>query len=195
MDYEKPSVIDPIFNALEAYWPGLQILAGKSVKDATHTLGAFISVWQRFRFVPEKYDIHTGKPNPQDSRYILRPEMAESLFYAYNATQDGLWLLLGQDIYNSIQTYCKSECGYRPYDVYAVPTEDDKALPPEQWGLQIAGAMESFFLAETCKYLYLLYSLPLQDNFLLARSDFVFSTEAHPMWIPTPAPAHSHNDL
>ena len=38
--------------------------------------------------------------------------------------------------------------------------------------------MESFFLAETLKYLYLLFS---DDPALLPLSCFVFNTEAHPL--------------
>ena len=67
------SVVDPIFYALEAYWPGLQVLAGKSIKDASDTQMAFHTVWQRYRFVPEMYDVSTNAPHPMDSRYILRP--------------------------------------------------------------------------------------------------------------------------
>lgn len=36
--------------------------------------------------------------------------------------------------------------------------------------------MESFFLAETLKYLYLLFS----DDSLLPLDEWVFNTEAHP---------------
>jgi mannosyl-oligosaccharide alpha-1,2-mannosidase len=39
--------------------------------------------------------------------------------------------------------------------------------------------MQSFFLAETLKYLYLLFS----DNNLVNLDDWVFNTEAHPLKI------------
>lgn len=44
--------------------------------------------------------------------------------------------------------------------------------------------MESFFLGETLKYLYLLFS---DDADLLSLDAFVFNTEAHPLpiWAPT----------
>ena len=44
--------------------------------------------------------------------------------------------------------------------------------------------MESFFLGETLKYLYLLFS---NDTELLSLDKFVFNTEAHPLPIwPSP---------
>lgn len=42
--------------------------------------------------------------------------------------------------------------------------------------------MESFFLGETLKYLYLLFS---DDPKLLSLDRFVFNTEAHPLPIWT----------
>ena len=44
--------------------------------------------------------------------------------------------------------------------------------------------MESFFLGETLKYLYLLFS---DDPDLLSLDAYVFNTEAHPLpiWTPT----------
>jgi hypothetical protein len=48
--------------------------------------------------------------------------------------------------------------------------------PPEK-----NNSMPSFFLAETLKYLYLLFS----DENLLPLSEFVFNTEAHPLKIFT----------
>lgn len=45
--------------------------------------------------------------------------------------------------------------------------------------------MESFFLGETLKYLYLLFS---DDPHLLSLDAFVFNTEAHPLPVWTSAP-------
>lgn len=44
--------------------------------------------------------------------------------------------------------------------------------------------MESFFLGETLKYLYLLFS---DDADLLSLDTYVFNTEAHPLPIWAPA--------
>jgi mannosidase alpha-like ER degradation enhancer 3 len=53
--------------------------------------------------------------------------------------------------------------------------------------------MDSFVLAETFKYLYLLFSE--KEDLLLDVNDYVFTTEAHllPLFLSTPLPA-SRND-
>jgi mannosyl-oligosaccharide alpha-1,2-mannosidase len=48
----------------------------------------------------------------------------------------------------------------------------DAEKNPVNW----SDKMESFLLAETFKYLYLLFS----DDDVLSLNDFVFNTEAHP---------------
>jgi hypothetical protein len=62
---------------------------------------------------------------------------------------------------------CKTEAGFSGIkDVtVATPEHDD--------------AMQSFFLAETLKYLYLLYS----PKTLLPLDKYVFTTEGHPLLI------------
>lgn len=44
--------------------------------------------------------------------------------------------------------------------------------------------MESFFLGETLKYFYLLFS---DDSSLISLDEYVFNTEAHPLpvWPPS----------
>lgn len=49
--------------------------------------------------------------------------------------------------------------------------------------------MQSFFLAETLKYLYLLFSPPS----VISLDEWVFNTEAHPLKIiPRSAPREEH---
>lgn len=65
-------------------------------------------------------------------------------------------------MYTSLQETTKVEFGYASIrDVQSSRLEDH---------------MHSFFLAETCKYLYLLFDT---ENFLHSREDFVFTTEGH----------------
>lgn len=42
--------------------------------------------------------------------------------------------------------------------------------------------MQSFWLAETLKYFYLIFS----ESDLVSLDDYVFNTEAHPFLIPKP---------
>lgn len=75
--------------------------------------------------------------------YILRPETAESLFILNQLTGDPIYRDWSWEIFQSIEKHCKTDVGYGALrDVrQAHSGVDDR--------------MESFFLAETLKYLYL----------------------------------------
>ncbi|KAK4687507.1 hypothetical protein P7C73_g2619, partial [Tremellales sp. Uapishka_1] len=108
------------------------------------------------------------KPNTHgtliDGRNILRPETVESLFLAYRATGDNKYREWGWQIFQAFDKHCKvSSGGYASIqDVQAVPAkQEDK--------------METFWLAETLKYLYLLFD----DSDHIPLDKHVFNTEAH----------------
>lgn len=100
--------------------------------------------------------------------YLLRPETVESLFVLYQLTGDPVYREWGWEVFQAIEKYCKVNGGYSGIrDVRsATPTTDDK--------------MESFFLAETLKYIYLLFD---PDTEIDVLNKHVFNTEAHPMRI------------
>ncbi|KAI9505485.1 hypothetical protein GGI25_001012 [Coemansia spiralis] len=103
-----------------------------------------------------------------DGRYLLRPETIESIFVLYRVTRDPKYQEWGWNIFLAIEKYTKVEYGYAAYsDVYS--TEGDN----------LVDSMESFFLAETLKYLYLLFS----PTDLISLDEYVFNTEAHPFKI------------
>ncbi|KAJ1895902.1 hypothetical protein LPJ66_004309 [Kickxella alabastrina] len=115
-------------------------------------------------FQPNKYGI-----TPVDTRYILRPETVESLFILYRVTDDPKYQEWGWDIFNAIEKHTKAEVGYAAYvNVHDVNSTGN-------W----IDSMESFFMAETLKYLYLLFS----PTDLISLDEFVLSTEAHPFRI------------
>lgn len=95
---------------------------------------------------------------------VLRPETVESLFYMYLATQDEKYRQWGWQIFKAFEQHSRVEGGYAGISnvLAKTPSHIDK--------------MESFFLAETLKYLYLLFS-DSQD--VPSIRHFVFSTEAH----------------
>jgi hypothetical protein len=45
-----------------------------------------LAVMHRYKFVPEAYNLNTQKVEKGLGQYPLRPEIAESLFYLYQAT-------------------------------------------------------------------------------------------------------------
>jgi len=106
-----------------------------------------------------------------DARYILRPETVESLFLAYRMTGDQKYREWGWEIFQAIEKHCKvSSGGY-------VGVNDVTAKNPGH-----IDTMETFFLGETLKYLYLLFS----DPSTLSLKDIVLSTEAHVFPVFTP---------
>lgn len=97
--------------------------------------------------------------------YILRPEVIESYFYMWRLTKEQKYRDWGWQAVLALENYCRVPGGYTGIkNVYSEePQQDD--------------VQQSFFLAETLKYLYLLFS----DDDLLSFDDWVFNTEAHPL--------------
>jgi mannosyl-oligosaccharide alpha-1,2-mannosidase len=79
---------------------------------------------------------------------LCRPEAIESVFIMYRITGDETWREKGWTMFNAIQQHTRAVHGYSAIgDVTMNPT------------FQL-DAMESFWLAETLKYFYLLFSPP-----------------------------------
>ncbi|KAL7432933.1 hypothetical protein ACHAXM_010194 [Skeletonema potamos] len=100
--------------------------------------------------------------------YILRPEVVEAFYYLNVLTGDPVYREWGWEVFQSIEKYCKTKYGYGSlHDV------NNPLMEPED-------RMESFFLAETLKYLYLLFD---PDSEIDILKKHVFNTEAHPVKI------------
>jgi mannosidase alpha-like ER degradation enhancer 2 len=170
----------PVFQSLQAFWPGLLSLVG-DINVAMKALYNMHSVWKQHGFLPEMYNIPNAEPTANRESYPLRPELIESVMYLYRATGDPYLLEIGEDILTSIEHSAKTSCGYATIKNVKDHRKQD--------------TMESFFLAETAKYLYLLFD---PDNFLnsdgsygtiidtkngecIIESSFIFNTEAHPI--------------
>jgi Glycosyl hydrolase family 47 len=108
-------------------------------------------------------DFHSGANAPH---YLLRPEAVESLFILHFLTGDPVYREWGWEIFSALEKYCQTPYGYG--GLHDVHRPED---PPED-------KMESFFLAETLKYLYLLQDPDTEIDIL---GKHVFNTEAHPL--------------
>ncbi|XP_019743318.1 ER degradation-enhancing alpha-mannosidase-like protein 2 isoform X1 [Hippocampus comes] len=177
----KGTVSMPVFQSLEAFWPGLQTLLG-NLDGAVRTFQNYYSVWRQFGGLPEFYSISQGYTVDKREGYPLRPELVESAMYLFKATADHTYLQLGLDAVESVERIAKTPCGY--------------ASVKDLRDHQLDNRMESFFLAETIKYLYLLFD---PTNFLhssgteswveggedgqciLSSGGYIFNTEAHPL--------------
>ncbi|KAG5633527.1 hypothetical protein H0H81_007097 [Sphagnurus paluster] len=115
---------------------------------------------------PREY-VGTGDP------YVLRPETIESLYVMWKTTGEVKWRERGYDIFSAIERNARTRYGYACVD----NLDSDY--------LYLINDMPSFFLAETLKYLYLLFD----DTNAYPFEKWVFNTEAHPLpvfeWTPS----------
>ncbi|KAJ0178934.1 hypothetical protein K1T71_005709 [Dendrolimus kikuchii] len=97
--------------------------------------------------------------------YWLRPETFESYFILWRLTKQQKYRDWGWEAVQALEKHCRVEGGYTGLvNVYHQNPQGDDV-------------QQSFFLAETLKYLYLLFS----DDNLISLDEWVFNTEAHPL--------------
>ncbi|XP_013412853.1 ER degradation-enhancing alpha-mannosidase-like protein 1 [Lingula anatina] len=168
-------------DSLSAAWAGIQVLAG-DIEEAICSHAVYYSIWRKYGILPERYNWHLKVP--ELNFYPLRPELVESTYLLYQATKNPFYLHVGKDILENIDKYAKAECGYATiHDVTKMDLED---------------RMESFFLSETCKYLYLLFD---KDHHLNKEAaSYIFTTEGHilpisPRWREKPWEEYLENDI
>ncbi|CAD6892129.1 unnamed protein product [Tilletia controversa] len=114
-----------------------------------------------------------GQPPLLDARNILRPETVESLFIAFQLTGDEKYREWGWEMFQAFEKHCKVPSGgYASIDDVNAPGGKPKQI----------NKMETFWLSETLKYMYLLFS----DQDILPLTKWVFNTEAHPFPVFTP---------
>lgn len=99
-------------------------------------------------------------------KYILRPETVESLYYMHYFTGDPKYRQWGYKIFDAIKTHCRTDYGY---------ATKRNVLQTKKNSYSLIDEMESFWIGETLKYLFLLFS----DQSVLSLDNFVFTTEAH----------------
>ncbi|KAL2017901.1 hypothetical protein VTK56DRAFT_1557 [Thermocarpiscus australiensis] len=104
---------------------------------------------------------------PFDSHNLQRPETVESLFYMWRITGDPKYRDWGWEMFKSFVNYTAVEEGGG-----FTSLSNANQIPPA-----VRDNMESFWLAETLKYFYLLFS----PDDLLPLDRVVFNTEAHPL--------------
>ena len=104
-----------------------------------------------------------------DRHNLLRPETVESLYYLYKITKKKKYQEYGWRIFESFEKYARVDSG--GYTSMNDVTNVNNVRPKDK--------MESFFLAETLKYFYLLFEDDADENFNLNK--WIFNTEAHPL--------------
>jgi len=148
------------YGALDAFFPALLALSG-DLERARRLQASSFKMWNLYGIEPEILDYKTMRVVV--GAYHLRPEIVESTYYLYHYTRDAQYRQMGEKIFNDFVKYCRTDAGYAALaDVVTKQQRDE---------------MESFTLAETFKYFYVLFAPPSTLDF----DKIVFNTEAHPL--------------
>jgi len=171
-----------IAQSLDGFFPGTKSLLGE-VEHAMRIHLNYYNVWRQFSGWPEFYHVDKKLPIQGRDGFPLRPEFIESTWYLYRSTKDPILLEIGEEFLHAINSTARTDCGFATVDNVQTGVRADR--------------MESFFIAETLKYLYLLFdedhwlhhNEPLAEKLrvdgkgvcLFHKSPWVFNTEAHPI--------------
>ena len=150
----------PQYGALDAFFPALLAHSG-DVARARRLQDSSFKMWNMHEIEPEIIDYKTMQI--VYNGYHLRPEIVESTYYLHHFTHDPQYRKMGEKIFDDFVKYCRVDAGYAALQDVVTKEKRDE--------------MESFVLAETFKYFYLLFASP--DTLDLDR--VVFNTEAHPL--------------
>ena len=148
------------FGALHAFLPAVFALSGDAGRAGRLEDSCF-EMWTRNGIEPDLYDYRARKV--VDASYPLRPEIVESAFVLYRTTHDPKYLEMGKRFFDDLVARCRVSDGYTVLESVTTMKKGD--------------LMPSYFLAETLKYLYLLFA-PEEP---LRLDAVVFNTEAHPL--------------
>jgi ER degradation enhancer, mannosidase alpha-like 2 len=181
-----------VFEALMAFYPGLQVLLG-DLSPAARTLNSIFLVREYLGFLPERFNYGNWRVDGHGGIHLLRPEILESAYFLHRGSKGmqqhirpGLnmtkvdsssWQWAGDFAVHALEKLTRSQCGYAaPRDVSAGTTG---AINAEKDRVRLSNEMPSYFLSETLKYLYLLFD---ENNAIHTDEDhdWIFSTEAHP---------------
>ena len=159
-DMQTGKRTETTYGALDAFFPALLAVSG-DLKRARRLQASSFKMWNLHGIEPETLDYKTMRVIA--GSYHLRPEIVESAYYLYHYTGDSEYRQMGKKMFDDFVKYCRTDSGYAALaDVITKQQLDE---------------MESFVLAETFKYFYLLFAPPETLQF----DKVIFNTEAHPL--------------
>jgi ER degradation enhancer, mannosidase alpha-like 2 len=148
------------FGALDAFLPAVLVLAD-DLDRARRLQDSAYRMWRVAGLEPEIYDYRAGRIT--SPAYHLRPEIIESAYYLHRRTRDPRYRDMGRTFLHDLEASCRTDVGYAAVSDVRTKAKTDR--------------MESYFLAETLKYLYLLFA----PDDALPLDEIVLNTEAHPL--------------
>eukprot|EP01126_Amoeba_proteus_P063420 TRINITY_DN8741_c0_g2_i10.p1 TRINITY_DN8741_c0_g2~~TRINITY_DN8741_c0_g2_i10.p1 ORF type:complete len:281 (-),score=35.90 TRINITY_DN8741_c0_g2_i10:57-899(-) len=167
-----------VMEHLTCFAGGMLALGSQHIDNGTQSQKHMLVAKGLAKLCKKMYDIHeTGLHSENvkvldhtvthgsDHRFMMRPEAVETWFYLYRITNDSKYREWGWDYMQALNKYSKQTYGYSGL----------RNSNPSH--LIIDDIQQSWFLAETLKYLYLLFS----PHDVIPLSEFIFNTEAHPL--------------
>uniref|UniRef100_A0AAQ4S9A0 alpha-1,2-Mannosidase n=1 Tax=Gasterosteus aculeatus aculeatus TaxID=481459 RepID=A0AAQ4S9A0_GASAC len=158
-------------DSLLAFFPGLQVLKG-DIRPAIETHEMLYQVTKKHNFLPEAF---TTDFRVHWAQHPLRPEFAESTYFLYKATGDPYYLEAGRTILDNLNRFARVPCGFAAMKDVRTGSHEDR--------------MDSFFLAEMFKYLFLLFADA--EDLTFDVEDYIFTTEAHLLPLSLSTAPHS----
>ncbi|KAJ6607001.1 glycoside hydrolase [Mycena sp. CBHHK59/15] len=129
-------------------------------------------------------DDNTRDYRADKTTYLLRPEAVESFYILWRTTGNEIWRERGWAVFEAIEKHARTDLGYASVaTVDSLPVKHLDEMPRlvcsvvTHSALTSPALLSSFFLAETLKYLYLLFV----DQEIIPLDKWVFNTEAHPL--------------
>ena len=159
-DMETGKRTKTTYGALDAFFPGLLAFSGDLAR-ARRLQASSVKMWNLYGIEPETLDYKTM--HVVAGSYRLRPEIVESTYYLYHYTGEAKYRQMGEKMFDDFVEYCRTDAGYAALADVTTKQQLDE--------------MESFVLAETFKYFYLLFAAPETLEF----DRVVLNTEAHPL--------------
>ena len=184
-DSSSPRNFLPHMQHLDCFVPGMLVLGAphsnrperdlQLAADLTETCNAMYDTPSGLAPDTTYFNTTTGKRvATHDGFNLLRPEAVEAIFYLWRSTGDPKYRDWGWEIFQAFERNSRM-----PDGGYAGLRNVSRT---NQLGNH-KYKMESFFLAETLKYLYLLFS----PDDVMPLHEWVFNTEAHP-FMTSPQP-------
>lgn len=200
--------------SLAAFWPGVEAMMGR-VADANKTIHSWALVLRTFGFLPEAVCLTQlpqeaavaaalegldYRPGISLDGYPLRPELIESIFHTYRVTRDPSLLKVALMTVQALRT-TRVPCGYAGVQgvLKVRPCVWQSLFLPSHHCAQLehrlVDKMDSFFLSEVLKYLYLLFHDAAGRSHWALDGGYVFTTEAHLLPSKMTRPQAMHVEL
>ncbi|KAI3389437.1 hypothetical protein SNEBB_000327 [Seison nebaliae] len=206
-------------SSLDAYYPGILFLSSNHHDDEARSFirTLFHDIWKRYGILPEYYLINTENILKGREFGALRPELIESIWYMKLKGNDEEAIDMAEEILYSIEKLGvnRQQCANEAKKLKIIHSIKNKfhVNIPLNTSLittikdcethELDNRLESFVLAETLKYLYLIFDEEhwLNHKSLIYSSDvcpilgerYIMNTEAHPIDIAAVRCCHRAN--